>query len=42
MGVKARIAANKSDTVSPHTTNKIVMTDVKLRNKSTLRILNMS
>lgn len=42
VGVKARIAANKSDIVSPHTTNKTVMTDMKPRNRSALRILNMS
>ena len=42
VGKKARIAANKSDIVRPHTTNKTVMTDMKPRNRSALRILNMS
>jgi ribosomal protein L32E len=42
VGAKARIAANKSDIVSPHTTNKIVMIAMKARNRSTLRILSMS
>lgn len=42
VGKKARMAANKSDIVRPQTTNKTVMTDMKPRNKSALRILNMS
>lgn len=42
VGAKARIAANTSLTVSPHTKNKIVVTVTKPKNKSTLTILNMS
>lgn len=42
VGVKARIAANKSDKVSPHTTNKTVMTDMKPRKRRAFRILNIS
>lgn len=41
-GMKARMAANKSDTVSAHTTNNTVMTDKKPRKRSALRIRNMS
>lgn len=42
VGMKARTAANKSDTVRLHTTNNTVMTDMKPRNRSPLRILNIS
>lgn len=42
MGMKARMAANKSDMVRPYTTNKTVMTDMNPRNKSALSILNIS
>jgi len=37
-GMKAIMAANKSDMVSPHTTNNTVMTDKKARKRSALRI----
>lgn len=42
VGKNARIAANKSDTVRPHTTNKTVMTDMKPRKRRAFSILNMS
>lgn len=42
VGRKARMAANKSEMVRPHTTNKTVMTDMNPRNRSALSILNMS
>ena len=40
VGVKARIAANKSDIVSLCKTKRKIMTDMKPRNKGALRILN--
>ena len=42
MGVKARMAANKSDIVSICKTKRAVTTDMKPRNKSALRILNQT
>jgi len=42
VGKKARIDTNRSDMVRPHTTNNTVITDTKPRNKSPLRILNIS
>jgi len=41
-GMKAIMAANKSDMVSPHTTNNTVMTDKKPRKRRAFRIRNMS
>lgn len=42
VGMKARKEANMSLIVRPQTTNRTVMTDRKPRNRSALRILNMS
>ena len=42
MGMKPRTAAKRSDTVSPQTTKRTVMTETKPRKSRPLRILNMS
>ena len=42
VGKNAIIAANRSDTVRPQTTNKTVMTDMKPRKSRAFSILNIS
>lgn len=42
VGKKAKVAAKISLIASPATTNSTVITDANPRNKSALRILNMS